>query len=199
MAPSPFLPDPARLDALFARLGPATAPAAPAEARQVLRFPVAPARRADASPAPSSGLQPLAELGEEDTPSLIAATGGETLEERLDAFLLWLTSSTGAFASFIADQDGLALANRHAPDSYMVATAALGLAERSITQYVPRPADASTIFDLDGNNVLQILWVSTAAGKLAVGLVLGAPLPRALADKARRMLQISVERKGNSR
>jgi hypothetical protein len=194
MALSPYLPDPSRLDALFARLAPPAAAQDAASPR--LRFPAAP-RPAPTGPA---GLQPLAEIGDEEAAlSLAGASHGETMEERLDAFLLWLTSSTGAFASFIADQEGLALANRHAPDSYMVATAALGLAERSITQYVPRPADASTTFDLDGNNVLQILWVSTSAGKLAVGLVLGAPLPRALAEKARRMLQISVERKGNSR
>lgn len=195
MAPSPYLPDPSRLDALFARIAPTSA--APPSDRARLRFP----NNAPAPQAPHPvGLSPLAEIGDEEAALSFAGTAtGETLEERLDAFLLWLTSSTGAFASFIADQEGLALANRHAPDSYMVATAALGLAERSITQYVPRPADASTTFDLDGDNVLQILWVSTAAGKLAVGLVLGAPLPRALADKARRTLQISVERKGNSR
>lgn len=68
-----------------------------------------------------------------------------------------------------------------------------------MSQYVPRPSEGTTVVDLDGTNVLQIIWANTSVGRLAVGLVLAEPLGRALAAAARRVLQMSVERKEVSR
>lgn len=212
MGPSPYLPDRERLDALFAgALAPVAAPARPAvPATPRLRFPVpvetmsGPDPMAGLSSAPprplsvAPGGTPLAEIDEEQ--DAIGPLGEDaTLEQRLDRLLLWLVGSTGAFAAFVADGEGLALANRHAPESYLVATAALGIAERAMSEYVPRPQEGSTVVDLDGTNVLHIIWASTSAGRLAVGLVLAAPLERALAAKARRILRKAVERKGMPR
>ena len=209
MGPSLCLPERERLDALFAGIAAPAAPR-PATAAPLLRFPsehhVAPAGpitarepaippRVDLSSLPPGPL-PLAELGEAAAPDgLRFEAEGETLEARLDGLLLWLVGSTGAFAAFVADAEGLALANRHAPDSYLVATAALAIAERAMSEYVPRPSEGTTVFDLDGTNVLQIIWANTSVGRLAVGLVLAEPLGRALAATARRVLQMSVERK----
>lgn len=210
MGPSPYLPERERLDALFAgALAPASAPARPATpATPRLRFPIAaegaiePATGlSSAPPRPASiapGGMPLAEIDDEHD-ALGPVPEDATLEQRLDQLLLWLVGSTGAFAAFVADGEGLALANRHAPESYLVATAALGIAERAMSEYVPRPQEGSTVIDLDGTNVLHIIWASTSAGRLAVGLVLAAPLDRALAAKARRILRKAVERKGMPR
>ena len=227
MGPSLCLPDAARLEALFAGVVvPAARHPAPAARMPPLRFPAAPVPRAAPTspsepptppitrrevPAPSGppvvdlaslppGPLPLAELGEVAGMEVRGLDiQGETLEARLDGLLLWLVGSTGAFAAFIADAEGLALANRHAPESYLVATAALAIAERAMSEYVPRPSEGTTVFDLDGTNVLQIIWANTSAGRLAVGLVLAEPLGRALAATARRVLQLSVERKEVSR
>jgi hypothetical protein len=198
---SPYLPDAAHFASILAR---AVAPAvkswpSASSARAPLRFP----RLAAPVVAPGAtwiAPRPLAELDEADGADIIGSENSDqTLEDSLDALLLWLAGSTGAFAAFVADSDGLALANRHAPETYLVAAAALGAADRAMCQYVTRPTDGGTIIDLEGSNVLHILWVTTSAGRLAVGLVLGEPLPRELAEKARRLLRSAVERKGFSR
>jgi hypothetical protein len=201
MGPSPYLPDTERLAKLFSSAGARIQPAGlpPGPARSLTRFPSTEAEapgRVDAQLGPA----PLAELDEADARDVIGPlSSSETLEGDLESLLLWLSGSTGAFAAFVVDSDGLALANRHAPESYLVATAALGLAERAMSQYVPRPTEGSTVVDLDGANVLHIIWATTSAGRMAVGLVLAEPLPRALAAKARRVLRTAVERKGFSR
>jgi len=199
MAPSRCLPDGKKLDALFAGvMARSAAHLLPLPTRR-LRFSEEPTPRTEDTVRPvgprtmEDAARPLAELDAAAPMSFNIEVRGETLEARLDSLLLWLVGSTGGFAAFVADAEGLALANRHAPESYLVATAALAIAERAMSEYVPRPSEGTTVIELDGANVLQIIWANTTAGRLAVGLVLAEPLGRTLVSAARRVLQLSVE------
>jgi hypothetical protein len=115
------------------------------------------------------------------------------LAERLSQFVDWLGASTGALAAFVADSDGLLLANRHAPEHHVIATVPLAFAEQTVRKYVPSPSEGSTTIELDDTNVLQVIRVETTAGRLVVGLVLSGALSRATCATVRRMLRAGVE------
>jgi len=196
---SHYLPDSQTLASLLARAGLASAVAPPPTplpgAR--IRFPEARARGEPSADEPElpaiEGI--MISNGEQIARTVFGMTGATkpSLEARLSAFVDWLVASTGVLAAFVADSDGLMLANRHAPDNYVVATVPLATAEREVRAYVPSPSEGTTTIELDDANFLQVIRVDTTAGQLVVGLVVAGALNRATCAAVRRMLRLGVE------
>lgn len=115
------------------------------------------------------------------------------LQQRFEAFVEWLATGVGAQASFVADVDGLVLANRNVPETYVVATASLSHAEQSVLDYMPRPQEGTTALELDETRYLQVIRVETVVGRLIVGAIVTAPLSRTICAMVRRLLRIGVE------
>ncbi len=217
MDPSGYLPEPSVLEAMLAAAG-LTAPAPPTcAASDVVRFPratPAPGLAADVAAIdestidlgedtvawdpgePTAGrrgrsvtLPPL-ELVGVSRPGIFA--GLRSVEERLGVLVDWLTGTTASYSAFVADGDGLALANRNAPDNYVAATAMIGRAQHLVDAYVPAPVDGATSMELDDGNTLQIVWVTTSAGRLAAGIVLPQPLSRPFCASVREMVRTAI-------
>jgi hypothetical protein len=116
------------------------------------------------------------------------------LQRRLEGFVEWLGGAVAARAAFVADADGLVLANRNAPESYVVATASLSHAEDTVLKsYIPRPPEGTTTMDLDETHFLQVIRVDTVVGRLVVGLIVAGPLSRSACAMVRRLLRLGVE------
>ncbi len=199
-----FLPDPETLDALLRSAGVGrrqvtgdTATLLPHAGPVASPLASAVALAAHASPAAASASDGAPLLVGGATPSLRQILGAAPhevpIDRRLEAMLQWLIGNTGAFAAYIADIDGLPLANRHAPDSYVAATASLAQAHQEMARFVPSPVDGTTSIEIHDQNILEVIWAQTSAGRLALGLVLAAPLERTVAITARRMLKWAVD------
>src|SRR5262249_61646557 len=123
-------------------------------------------------------------------PHDISAKG--SIEQRLAVLVDWLMGSTASYSAFVADSEGLALANRNAPDNYIAVTALIGRAQHLLDEYVPAPVDGATSMELEDGNTLQIVWASTDAGRLAAGMVLPQPLARTICVAVRNMVRAAV-------
>jgi hypothetical protein len=119
--------------------------------------------------------------------------GAPPLQQRFEAFVDWLATGVGAQASFVADVDGLVLANRNVPETYVVAIASLSHAEQSVLDYMPRPQEGSTMLELDETRYLQVIRVETVVGRLIIGAIVAAPLSRTICAMVRRLMRIGVE------
>jgi hypothetical protein len=115
-----------------------------------------------------------------------------TIEQRLAVLVDWLMGSTASYSAFVADSEGLALANRNAPDNYIAVTALIGRAQHLLDEFVPAPVDGATSMELEDGNTLQIVWASTDAGRLAAGMVLPQPLARTICVAVRNMVRAAV-------
>jgi hypothetical protein len=202
---SPFLPDDRTLGTLLACAGVASAERRPLAAVAAFRFPAArapdlapPPRSADARPPALAAPRPEpTELQPVNAAAFRHLYGGGkrelSLQQRLEAFVEWLGNEQQAAASFVADADGLLLANRNVPETYVIATVSLSHAEQGLMSYLPRPVEGATTMELDDRNALQVLRVDTMIGKLIVGLIVAAPLSRARCAQMRSVLRLGVE------
>lgn len=153
---------------------------------------------AAAANATSSAAAPLPaeQLSDEAALQLIFGRrdrGAPPLQQRFEAFVEWLATGVGAQASFVADVDGLVLANRNVPETYVVATASLSHAEQSVLDYMPRPQEGTTALELDETRYLQVIRVDSVVGRLIVGAIVATPLNRTICAMVRRLLRIGVE------
>ncbi len=211
MAQSRSLPDPETLRLLLLRagvgangtIGPVPATASPTErigipVREPDDFSDVLSREPEPAPKDTS-LPTIAEMSESDLLSSVFGPDMAAMptEERLGAFVQWLMGGTGAFAAFVADTDGLPLTNRNAPESYLAAIGPLGRAQETIARFVPSPHAGSSTVELDHQNVLQVIWSDTAAGRLAVGLVLSGALDAAMVRRIRRITRMSMSPRGD--
>ncbi|NOY92070.1 MAG: hypothetical protein GXP55_12810 [Deltaproteobacteria bacterium] len=114
------------------------------------------------------------------------------VEGRLELLVSWLMGATGAFAVFVADREGLPLVNRHAPEDYVVATAALARAQEGLREFFPGMEEPSMIVDLGDGNVLETISAATDAGYLVLGMVVASKLDVTLVREARRALVLAV-------
>lgn len=180
---------------LRASIPPLDAAGAPATASGVHTIP---ARGSTTIPPVSTATAPLPaeQLSDEAALQLIFGRrdrDAPPLQQRFEAFVDWLATGVGAQASFVADVDGLVLANRNVPETYVVATASLSHAEQSVLDYMPRPQEGTTALELDETRYLQVIRVETVVGRLIVGAIVTAPLSRTICAMVRRLLRIGVE------
>lgn len=194
-------PGPRAAPALRAGLAsPALARRCPAPAPAIPAGELSRCREAEPEEAPpESELPPLAETEDSLVSTVFGAGGGAlSIDLRVERFLGWIMGSTGAFAAFLADQEGLPLANRNTPDSFVAAAAPLARVQSSVDALVPTPGAGSQIVELEQQNVLHMIWADTSAGQVGVGLVLAAPLDRKLVIRVRRMTALALGVPGRS-
>lgn len=213
MPRSRFLPDDSVLQGLVRR-----ATATPAKGSDVgvrpgrIRFGApaqTPAPRPEAEQRPSAS-EPVAWDRAEVTGDLPTLAGDDAdvadlfdtevmarpVEGRLEILVSWLMGATGAFAVFVADAEGLPLVNRHAPEDYVVATAALARAQEGLGAFFPGMEEPSMIVDLGDGNVLETISAATSAGRLVLGMVVASRLDVKLVREARRALTLAVRVQG---
>ena len=120
----------------------------------------------------------------------------KAIDSRLQRLLEYTGKSLQASAAFIADSDGLTVASLRSTEAMAAVTAPLGGVHEKIAAFVPASPEGGAVVELDEQGVLQLVWASTAAGRLALGMVLQSPLDRASTRKLRRMVQLAVDTKG---
>ena len=126
-------------------------------------------------------------------PEVAAATVG-TIEASLREFLGQLVDATGAAAAFVADADGLEMANHLATPELLAVSALMGAHVDVLRSVLHADTEGSLAFELDADNVLQVLWAETELGRLAVGLVVGTPLAAEVTRDVRAKLRESGRR-----
>lgn len=197
---SPFLPDPATLSAMLSRVGidhdtppprKASGPAQVVTALPPIRFPATPAEGPTAPPIAAPAAHPLG--SDEDALREMFGREGGSLQQRIEAFVTWLSRGACAAAAFVADADGLILANRNAAEAYAEAVASVLHNEEAAFRSTPLPTERSTLIELSDNRFLQVIRVATGAGRLVVGLVGQEPLSRATCAQVRRVLRRGVD------
>ncbi|HZN93171.1 MAG TPA: hypothetical protein VFB81_10730, partial [Myxococcales bacterium] len=120
----------------------------------------------------------------------------KAIDSRLQRLLEYTGKSLQASAAFVADSDGLTVASLRSTEAMAAVTAPLGGVHEKIAAFVPASPEGGAVVELDEQGVLQLVWASTAAGRLALGMVLQSPLDRASTRKLRRMVQLAVDMKG---
>jgi hypothetical protein len=126
----------------------------------------------------------------------IFGNAAQGLDGRLNRLLEYASKTLQASAAFIADPDGLTVASLRSNDALAAVTAPLGGVQEKISTFVPALKDGATVVELEEQGVLQLVWAATTAGRLAMGMVLAAPLDRASTRKLRRLVQLAVDTKG---
>jgi hypothetical protein len=211
MSTTPFLPNDGLLASLLraAGIGAATdetfstRPVSAHPAPEVMAF--APSRAAGASPSGRTVLRTPLEANRPppgyvaSSPSAVAsahldsatedALARGAVELRLNTYLTWLKSSMGALAAFVVDADGLVLANHNAHEDHMLATVAIGNAERILRSDATLRAEGNATIELDGSHILQLIRTETRVGQLGVGLMVSNPIDRTKSELVRRMLR----------
>lgn len=140
----------------------------------------------------SSDLVPLS--GGRVSPALsLSSSLHGTFEEKLEVFLHWLMGSTGAYAAFVADGDGLEVANRHATEDLLAVTALIDRLLTDARRSLCSDCEGSVSIDLDETNVLHVVWVNTGDLRFAVGLVLTDSLEGALVRTIRKSFRAVAE------
>jgi hypothetical protein len=136
-------------------------------------------------------------IPDETLAAQIFGNGPASLDVRLNRLLEYASRTLQASAAFIADPDGLTVASLRSTDALAAVTAPLSGVQEKISAFVPTPKDGATMMELEEQQgVLQLVWAATAAGRLAMGMVLPAPLDRASTRKLRRLVQLAVDMKG---
>lgn len=156
-----------------------------------IRFP---SEVSEPAPPPPATAPEVRGLGsDEDALREIFGRESASLQQRIEAFVTWLSRGAVAVAAFVADADGLILANRNAAEAYAEAVASVLHNEEAAFRSTPLPAERSTVIELSDNRFLQVIRVDTAAGRLVVGIVGQEPLPRATCSQVRRVLRKGVD------
>jgi len=188
---------------------PPPAPAAAAPATRAPNGPPLPPR----VPGPPPGLSPavaaaaaalsaqqrpaVPSIPEEALAAQIFGGGPSDLDARLNRLLEYAARQLQATSVFIADPDGLTVASLRSNDAMAAVTAPLGGVQEKIAAFVPSSKDGGgAVMEWEEQQVLQLVWTATAAGRLAMGMVLQTPLDRASTKKLRRLVQLAVDTKG---
>ena len=135
---------------------------------------VVPHKRSDNS---EQLLAPLAEVSDRIERLQHTFQRADGINSRIALGLRWIVGGSGALAAFIADADGLALANHQAPEAYIAVSPDLASVQDTLNAILPRPVEGALVVSVDEHNLLQLLFTTTAIGRLAVGLVVTEPLP----------------------
>jgi hypothetical protein len=191
--PRPQVPPPPPPAATRAPNGPPLPPRVPGPPTAAVSPAVAAAAAAlSAPPRPA-----VPTLPDEVLAAQIFGGGPSGLDSRLNRLLEFAARQLQATSAFIADPEGLTVASLRSNDALAAVTAPLGGVQEKIAAFVPAPKDGGgAVVELEEQQVLQLVWAPTAAGRLAMGMVLQSPLDRASTKKLRRLVQLAVDMKG---
>lgn len=182
------MPAPAVAAAARAPVGPPLPPRVPG--------PPAPAVAAAAAALSAPQRPAVPAVSDEALAAQIFAGAPRAIDVRLQRLLEYTGKTLQASSAFVADSDGLTVAGLRSSDALAAVTAPLGGVQEKIAAFVPTSAEGGAVVELDEQGVLQLVWAATAAGRLALGMVLQSPLDRASTRKLRRLVQLAVDTKG---
>jgi len=194
--PAPPLPRQSLSPALAAAAALAGAPSVPS---RLGLGPPLPPRVPDPPPAPRApaAARPAVPALSDEVLGAQIFSGAKGIDARLQRLLEYTGRALAASAAFVADRDGLMVASLRSSEALAAVTAPLGGMQERIASFVPAPAEGAAVVELD-QGVLQLVWAGTDAGRLALGMVLAAPLDRGSTNKLRRLVQLAVHTKGSA-
>ncbi len=138
-------------------------------------------------------LAPLADVSDRIEKLQATFHESDSLSSRIALGLRWIVGGSGALAAFIADNDGLALANHQAPEAYIAVSPELAAIQDALNSILPRPVEGALVVSVDEHNLLQLLFCQTSIGQLSVGLVVTEPLPSAEVSGIRNIVRASTQ------
>ncbi len=138
-------------------------------------------------------LAPLAEVTDRIEKLQTTFHESDSLSSRIALGLRWIVGGSGALAAFIADNDGLALANHQAPEAYIAVSPELAAIQDALNSILPRPVEGALVVSVDERNLLQLIFCETAIGQLSVGLVVTEPLPAAEVSGIRNIVRAATQ------
>jgi hypothetical protein len=97
------------------------------------------------------------------------------LEGKLTAFLDWVQSATGCSAVFVADSDGITLAERTSEPVLPAIAAALSNSLKMVRALSETVHPESISLLLSSDSLLTVLDLSTSWGRFLIGIVLRPP------------------------
>ena len=147
-------------------------------------------RMAEAQPPPDPAGSPDTVSG--PLPALIVPREGP-LDARLEVFLHVLQAATGAYAAFVADDQGLPLATTAASDDSIAVTAAIDRALSPVRTTLRSNPLGSVALEIEGDNVLQAIWFRAGEERLVLGLVLPEPVGRDVVLQIRTSLSTLIQ------
>ena len=154
-----------------------------------------------AAPAQAVGIaQEVPPVPDESLPEhpIQAGLASGLIEAQLAGFLEAAVSTTGAAAAFVADADGLEMANHLATSELLAVSALMGRHVVEMRELLKAESEGALAFELDADNLLQVAWVDTELGRLALGLVVHQ-VPAATALSALRERLREAARRPTSR
>ncbi len=107
---------------------------------------------------------------------------------RLSAYIDWLIQNLACVRVFIADSDGLPLAQRNSNIDLIGLATVLMEATRQLRGHIELPPDASIAMELSENEIFQFVQVQTDWQKVSLGLIMPSVLDRKTLDHVKRAL-----------
>ena len=119
------------------------------------------------------------------------------LAARLELFRDWIRQYCGDGAFFVSDPEGLPLLLDRVRTSQAVTAVALERALHPLRGLIGTSRANSICIELEDGRLVQTVWVTTSAGRIAVGMAPPRPLgPAATAQVRRALLGLFVDEEG---
>ncbi len=117
----------------------------------------------------------------------------DSLEARLAALFTWLKEVAGYERAFVADSEGLAMADDGAPAELVAAAAMLGTTWAAMQRSQNLPAGPSLAVDLADGERLHLLLAKSRWGRMNLGFVTRRPLPATALSRVGEAFQETVD------
>ncbi len=113
--------------------------------------------------------------------------------QRLNAFIDWLFRNLPCQRVFIADGDGLPLAQRHSNIDLIGISTVLMDASKQLRSHLQLPEEASIGLELGGNEMFQLLQLQMPWQEVSLGIIIRGYLARDLVDQVKAALRSALE------
>ncbi len=114
------------------------------------------------------------------------------LGQRLNAFVDWLYKHFACLRVFIADGDGLPLAQRDSNIEFIGVATVLIDATRQMRGQLELPEQGAITLDLGSRECLQLLQVQLSYQNISLGMVMRGPLDRPALEHVREALGLAL-------
>ncbi len=98
------------------------------------------------------------------------------IEAKLEALLKFLLRNNQALGAFLADGNGLPLAQIHTPEHLAESTAPLGLALHQLKETAPSLRKGTVVYYLGDQQLLQLVWCETSIDWMVLGILAKKPM-----------------------
>jgi hypothetical protein len=112
---------------------------------------------------------------------------------RLSAFIDWLFRNLACVRVFIADGDGLPLAQRNSNIDLIGLATVLMDASRQLRGHLQLPPEGAIAMGLGPNETFQLLQIQTSWQQVSLGLIVRSTLLRETLDEVKNALRLALD------